>query len=256
MKNEALQLLENALLSRQEKNPLYSLRAFSRFLEVSPAQLSQILSGKRKLSQKHASRFADRLGLSPREKTDFLTSLIAPEIALTHSAENAARENLKEEEFRSIAEWYHFAILSLLETKNAKSDPRWISRRLGIPIATANEAIERLVKLGILERTTKLKQCRPPLQVVSDIPSAAIRKHHRQTLQLAENRLETTPKEMREYHSITFPANPARLKNVEKIIDRFLTDISKEMEDQDASEVYTLAVQLFPATKPTLTEPK
>src|SRR4051812_17731490 len=64
-------ILDRFLRGRQ-RNPRWSLRAFAKQLGVSHSALSEILSGKRALSQKAAVRFAQRLELSPADTKLFL----------------------------------------------------------------------------------------------------------------------------------------------------------------------------------------
>ena len=52
--------------------------------------------------------------------------------------------------FAVISDWYHYAILSLLEVTDARLDPRWISKRLGINRLEARLAIERLKRLSLI----------------------------------------------------------------------------------------------------------
>ncbi|MGZ3699878.1 MAG: helix-turn-helix domain-containing protein, partial [Bdellovibrionota bacterium] len=59
------ELLNEAFAERKAKNPSYSLRAFARYLAISAAALSQVLSRKRDLSKRNALKVAERLGLSP-----------------------------------------------------------------------------------------------------------------------------------------------------------------------------------------------
>ena len=54
-------LLEQELARRQSRNLRYSLRAFARDLQLSPAFLCQVLSAKRGLSAKSADRISNTL---------------------------------------------------------------------------------------------------------------------------------------------------------------------------------------------------
>jgi hypothetical protein len=57
--------LSEELQKRAKKNPGYSIRSFARFLELEPSSLAQILSGKRKLTDKMCQRLGKRLGYGP-----------------------------------------------------------------------------------------------------------------------------------------------------------------------------------------------
>ena len=56
-----------------------------------------------------------------------------------------------QDEFALISDWYHFAILGLAEIKSSKASPLWIAKRLGITHDEAKEAVDRLLRLRIIE---------------------------------------------------------------------------------------------------------
>ena len=58
--NQIGDILKKELTQRQSNNPAYSLRAFARFLEISPATLSQIISGKRGVSVKRLDHIMNK----------------------------------------------------------------------------------------------------------------------------------------------------------------------------------------------------
>ena len=64
--------LKSELQIRKDKNSLFSLRAFSRFLGVSPTALSQCMNHKRNLSRANIEKFCRVLGIDERAKTFFL----------------------------------------------------------------------------------------------------------------------------------------------------------------------------------------
>src|SRR5689334_9211079 len=64
-------LLQREYESRCARNSRYSLRAFARDVGLSPGGLSQVLRGRMGLSEKTASRIAERLGWSRPEQIHF-----------------------------------------------------------------------------------------------------------------------------------------------------------------------------------------
>ena len=68
-------MLNDKLVERIEKNSSYSLRAFAKFLALDSSALSQILHGKRFLSDPRAKILLDKLELSPEEQELFLASI-------------------------------------------------------------------------------------------------------------------------------------------------------------------------------------
>jgi transcriptional regulator with XRE-family HTH domain len=227
------------------RNRSFSLRAFAKTLSVSPASLSQILSGKRPLTLTTAKKICDRLGLSPTEERGVLLALIKTPVSGAQQQPETLQ--LEADRFKVISDWHHFAILSLTEIRGSKPDPKWIARRLGITPLAAQEAMERLKRLKILEvRANSWRQSTRPIWVRSEVPSSAIRKYHRQTLEKAEQALSDVPLEQREFGALTMAINPKRIPEAKKMIRDFQINLNQVLEAGPKSRVYTLAVQLFP----------
>lgn len=62
--------------SRKICDPHYSLRAFSRDMNISVGQLSMVMSGKQRLSADHACRIAIFLNLSEDDFYQFVISTV------------------------------------------------------------------------------------------------------------------------------------------------------------------------------------
>jgi uncharacterized protein (TIGR02147 family) len=244
----AHEFLNHEFQRRKEKNPNFSLRAFAKWLNISPAQLSQMLAGKRPVTLNSLKKIVVRVGLSPGETKTLMNSLLAEKSFIESPRQKLAR-NLKNDQFCLIADWYHFAILSLTRTAGAKADPRWVARRLGISIVQAHKALLLMERLGILQTKPEFKQVGELLDVVSEIPSEAIQKYHKQNLNLAAEKIEMVPLALRQFQSISIPTHPKHLAKLKVLIDEFLENASDIAESSASTEVYNLNVQLFPVTK-------
>lgn len=242
--------LQVELDRRKETNPLFSLRAFARNLGISPAQLSQIISGKRPLTITTAKTIAKALKLSPIE-SDFFWEAVNPDFVDKKKTRlsDEKRKRLKEDEFRLICDWEHFAILSLSEIEDNSSDARWIARRLNIPLNSAADARDRLHRLGLIEvKNSQFKQVSAPLTTTNDIKSESIQRSHYQNLTLAQEKLESVEVSKREYTTVTMATTPKKLKEAKTLIREFKRKLTEFLEDGDKTDVYTLAIQLFPLT--------
>lgn len=234
-------LLLNTLALRQSQNSSYSLRAFARDLKVSPATLSQVLSGKRRFSTKNARLVAEALEFSPQQYEKLFSSKIS-------SQDNYFA--LSDDEFHLISDWYCLGILSLARIKSNKANAGWISERLGITRVEAESGLQRLKRLQLIEvREGRLWRTSKALIAGRDIPSAAIRKYHRSNLQLAIEALERVPMELRDFSAVTFPMESKNLAKAKDLIQRFRVELAELLESEDAKEVYTFALQLFPLTR-------
>jgi len=217
------------------------------------AVITKMMTGKRSITLKSLEKISHRLGFSPIEKKELMHSFLTDK-KLVATKEFKKTLNLQDDQFRLIADWYHLAILSLAQIKGAQANPTWIARRLGISIEEANQALLRLVRLGIVRTKPIFKQIVPPFEIVSDIPSEAIRKYHRQSLGLAIEKIDTVPLKKREFQNVSIPLNPSQVEKLKKDIDELLETASEVSNRNDATEVYNLSVQLYPVT--TLQETK
>ena len=236
--------LQTELTRRRTKNSLYSLRAFARDLGIGVGSISEVMSGKRDLSRKNLLKVLQSLELSNEQKKIFMD----PSTVVQRTPEQE-HQLLIEDQFKLISDWYYLAILNLAKLKVNRATPKWICERIGIEPYQAIEALERLQRLGLLKiDKNKLERTSRPLTTSNDLPSTAIRKHHSQNLELAEKAIHNVPVELREYGSVTMAVN---LKNLTKLKELLLKTRKKAadlLEDEQATEVYTLSFQLFPLT--------
>ncbi|WP_413577750.1 TIGR02147 family protein [Bdellovibrio sp. HCB290] len=223
---------------RYSLNPKYSQNAFARDLGVSPTALSQFLSNKRDLAPRNVVRVVEALGLPfniAQEKRESDTSHFGAKLDV--------------DVFSLIAEWHHFGILNLVEVSSIKSAGD-ISKRLGISEKTAEEALTRLMELGMLERSQKVyKRTGKTLDAGTDIPSAALRRHNREKMELAIASLETVALEERDVSSLTLAFDPSKMADVKNEITKFKKRIYKLCKSGQAREVYSMNVQFFPLSK-------
>ncbi|MBI3016446.1 MAG: TIGR02147 family protein [Deltaproteobacteria bacterium] len=251
--------LEYELTKRTQKNPHYSLRAFSKTLKMSVAQLSRILSGTRPLTLKASEAITEALALSPEEK-NHLIQLIITKGQRQHSSSTQKRSHastnkdtfldLSIDAFTTISKWYHYAITELTFLKAFQSDPIWIAKILGINANEARAAIGRLKRLGILEeKKGRLTKASKPLTTTQDIPSAAIRSFHKEVLEKAILSLEQHEVHERDMSSMVMAADPKNIKTAKEKIKKFRRSLCKFLESGKPSRIYTLGIQLFPLSK-------
>ncbi len=185
-------ILRRELERRCQNNPRYSLRAFAKALGMSPTALSFVLSGKRPLSKKAAQNVINILSLSQEECAIFMKwsegckkrDTANSKIPAPHPNEvNAYQFSL--DSFSFISDWYHYAILSLLEVSGSRFEAKWISRHLGITETEARSAIDRLMRMEIVEKIDGRWKQRPgPICIGHYLPTAATKKFQKQLQRL------------------------------------------------------------------------
>lgn len=152
--------------------------------------------------------------------------------------------------FSLIADWYHFAILELLQIPSAQAESSWISKKLSISRQQAEDALKRMVRLGLLKKTDSgLEVTNENNATTNDVPSEAIRSFHLQILQKAITAL-TSPAEAREISSSLLAFDPAELAAAKQMIRQFRRNFSKKFGAKRAnSSVFALCTQFFSLTK-------
>lgn len=249
------QWLSAELAQRKASNPRYSLRLLAKRLGISPGRLSEYISGKRPITSEQADKIADRLGLNLQRRTEFLTLANRRiekqfDTAEPTSHSDAKFRQLSADAFNVVADWYHFAILSLMDLDDFEMNAAWIGARLGIPKSTAQGALKRLKNLGLIEKVSGIWQKRESQHMTThDVPSAALKISHRQTLQQAIEALDEVPIELRDITSITMAVNPKTIPEVKRLIKSFRRKVASVMEASEKTEVYNLNIQLVPVTR-------
>jgi plasmid maintenance system antidote protein VapI len=239
--------LQGELLRRCEKNPGYSLRSFARALQLSPSSLSRILKGERAISETTKKRLIPLLGLSPEEAVSLS---IDKDPALGQAYQ--LRE-LSHDSFALISDWYHYAILELTQLRSFQPKAHWIASALGITVSEVNAAIERLLRLGLLNMTQDgdwLVSAGSNTNVSQEILASAHRKLQKQILEMALEAVEEVPIKQRDQSSMTMAISTRRLPEAIEKITSFRRELCAFLEqDGDRDEVYQLSISLFPLTQ-------
>lgn len=242
-------VLKDCFQKGREQNAVFSMRSYAKQLGVSSAALSEIMHGKRRVSRKIALRFAERLGLDAAA-TGRLVDLFDDAKTAKESCP-AARIPLAEDQFKMIADWYHFAILSLADTKDFRAETSWIASRLGIDKDMAASAMERLGRLGMLtwDDRGRLRFKHAAYKTSDHIASAALRASHAANLDLGRKALDDVPLEKRDFTAITMAVDPERLASAKVMIREFRDKLCSYLESGDRTQVYKFCMQLLPLTQ-------
>ncbi|MGH9838782.1 MAG: DUF4423 domain-containing protein [Blastocatellia bacterium] len=141
--------LQAELARRCLANPQYSLRSFALHLGIDHSTLSQLLRGKRALTEKTIAKLGGRLGLASEE----IAAFVAQErlIAAGDSAASLEIRQLTMDTVSVLSDPTHRSILELMRLDEFTPDSRWIARVLNLTVDEVNVAVTRLAHLGLLE---------------------------------------------------------------------------------------------------------
>ncbi|RYZ85318.1 MAG: TIGR02147 family protein, partial [Proteobacteria bacterium] len=241
--------LRDELVQRCKRNQAYSLRAFASSLELDASTLSKLLNGKRPLGRKLILQLGAKIGLTAEETSAYLASGEADE----SSVERLKFEQLSLDRFAVVSDWYHFAILELMQVEGFQSDAVWIASALGMKSAEANAAIDRLTRVGLLE----VKEDGSWLDLSGgfttsigpDMVSSAHRRLQEQLLQKATDALATVPLEERDHSTMTMAVDRSRLPEAREKIRRFRRELAEFLVAGEVqNEIFNLNIALFPIT--------
>ena len=243
--------LRERLDQLKTKNTSFSLRAFARLLEVSPASLSEFLNGKRVLSPKMVMKLAEKLCLNPEEFSDLNDKLNRDKKGLSHTPESDRKVvQLQNDQYYLVADWIYYGIKNLAKTKDFQSDSKWIAQRLKTTQKKVSDALERLLRLGLLKYNHEgvLVHGEVELMTSEDIPNTSIKKRHSENLEAAKESLYVDDVMLRDFSCATIAIDPKRIPQAKKMIREFQDQLFDFLEGGEKTEVYEVCMQLFPRT--------
>ncbi len=261
-KNFHVHVLKREFDERQKRDPKFSLRAFARMIEVDPSAVSAIFKGKRSLPKKNAESVAQILQLDEKETYLFKESIfnknkvMTPEDeAVEHAQLKSVYHDIKENarNYAIIAEWEHYAIISLMDLEDFQNDEMWIAERLGIDYQRAREVIKNLLQANIITvdpRNNVWHKNYERLNTTDMVPSKAIRASHEESMRMAIEKMHSLPIDERTMSSSTFCMDRTKIPMANKLIKEFRRKLIELMEAGKKTDVYQIQVQLFPLTEP------
>jgi uncharacterized protein (TIGR02147 family) len=256
-------ILKIELADRIALNPAYSLRAMAKQVKLSPSMLSALLTGKKYISAERAFSIAKALKFD-KKKNEYFVTLVQLETVKSEELKNSLIEKLLVlapqdksrtldlDVFRVISDWYHLSMLELTHVDDFSLNPATAAQALGISKMEAEVAIERLLRLELLEKDSKgrLGKAENLILATSPIPNQALRKYHEQMLKKASESLETQTPDQKFVGSETFAFDEKHLKKATEIIEECFTKIiNLAGSKKNKKQVYHLGIQMFRLTK-------
>lgn len=241
-------LLNANYLQRKNRNPRYSIRAFSRDLGISSGRINNYLNGSEIPAEKNLERMISALKLTSKKAT-----------ALKKAAQTSRYLNrglgfskaLNEQEFSQISSWQTWSILTLFQSSDFQPTTEWISKKMDFSISQVEKSLQQLEHAGLICKKSPFYEltCKN-VTTTNDIPSQSIRQFHKQFIKLAENSLDQIPVEQRDISSITMCVNPEKVAQVKELIWEFRSRVNSLMEDStNNNQIYQLNIQLFPISQ-------
>ncbi|MBT3979893.1 MAG: TIGR02147 family protein [Bacteriovoracaceae bacterium] len=252
-------ILKKEFQKRVKKNSLYSMRAFSRDLDIPTSRISKIFNSKGGLSIEYARKIGGALGFG-EEKLNHFCDLVEVEHGRNFSDRELAKIRLRKYEsddndiqleidkFKILSEWYHFAILELTYLDKFRSDSAWIAKSLKISERQADDAIYRLISNGLMtkDENGKLKATDDSSYVRGGFPSDAIKAFHEQVIEMARTALFEQSVDDRSYSSVIMAMDSRLIGQIKETIHKFNNELYRIIDSSPVKDsVYCLGTQFF-----------
>ncbi len=252
----------------------FSYRNFARLCQfASPNFMKLVIEGKRNLSHEASEQIAEGLKLH-KDESRFFIALVKFNQASTDEEKQKYYDELKdilpkqkrrilsEDSMIYLSHWLYPVLREMIEQKQFKEDPYWISRRLygDVKPMQISQALNFLKESGFIFKNEKGKwACKDNFVISSDeIKSLGIRNYHRQMLELAKEMLEKVEMSKREYGALTLSLADEdlaefkdKLKNFRQSIHEWAVNKLKNKNPSPEKDnlVVQLNFQMFPHLK-------
>jgi uncharacterized protein (TIGR02147 family) len=150
-----------------------------------------------------------------------------------------------------IPDWYHFAILALTSLSEFRADSRWIARVLDISVDEVNVALQRLIRLDLLDMAAADRWVDRSGDVtvsIETLGAGTIERQQDQSRRLSISALRSIPIALREHSTITLAVNSDRLARAFELTARFRQQLIDLLRDGPADDVYQIEIAIFPVT--------
>jgi len=254
-------LIKEIIEKKNAGNRRFSLRTLAKKMQIPSGRLSEIFSGKRRLTDYYLEKIFVALKLSEEEvalirNAHYKETYTDPEESSNHEATLLTREHIDQ-----LISWKLYAIMSFLETtayteiaqgKSASSfHTEEIGKALSLPTAEAQALLKTMEFARFIEWNDAKKKWLTRLSNTTtgyDIPSQAIQNYHLKILDLAKEKLPKVSVANRDYSSMTMTLDPKDLVRAKKMLRDFRQKFTAKLEASPRKKVYQLSMQFFPLT--------
>lgn len=157
--------------------------------------------------------------------------------------------------FNSIKDWHNLVLQMMVGTPEFREDYVEISNRLKKKVTPTQvkKGIETLIKVGLIVRnpvTGSLEKNEPELrETTHDIPSEAIREHHKGMINRALEEVDEGLVSERHLNSLTLRFNPNDTTTAKSFILNFVKDFNEKFYNSESNEIAQLNIQFFGHTQ-------
>lgn len=257
------QLLKDLYLDTKRRKPFFSYRYIAQKVGFSSAGFfSNILQGKRNISNETIFRFAELFKFSKRQ-TEFFELLVHFNQAKQHERRRFYVEKLlgfKRSRFFLLAadqyeyfdKWYYVAIRELLNYFPFRDDYKLLGRMLrpAISPSEAKKAVDLLERLKLIEQRPdgSYRVTDAVVTTGRELTSVAVHNFQRATIDLAKESIDRFARTKRLISTLTLNLSEEAYKAIEDKLVEFEREVLELVQNDrnDPDRIYQFNFQVFP----------
>lgn len=242
---------------RRSEEPHFSLRnACEGTRRCSPALVSSIVKGRRRLTLDRVDDFARILDLTADEKS-YLRRWIESDREAGPPDDSDVQPRKKRAPSRPVSnhllsDWLNVYVKDASRLVGFKPNSATVYRLLGA-LATPKRierSLQFLMREGFLRRTLdgQIVEDHPLVTTTDEIPNDKIRAFHKQALAIAQRGIDIFPLSMRRESAVVMPINDEHLEEIKDILKDAYQRILQFAEDHasDNQRLYQVVLNLSP----------
>lgn len=260
------EFLKDAYEERHASDWRFSHRYIAEKVGFDSSMFNKILQGKRNLTARQISSFAEIFCRDDREKKYF-ADMVAFNQAKTHSESRQYLEKLvatkeckvetvAKDQFEYFDHWYHAVIRELVTIYPYVGDAAALGLMVRPPITASQvkSSIALLERLSMIRKnpeTGLYEQTQGLISSGSESYSTAVNSYIQQNLDVATSAMDRFSREERNLSTLAFGCDENTYNELVEMVRRFRREVlAKVGQCEKPNRVFQLGMQLFPLSDP------
>lgn len=247
MYQDVVYAINSEFSARKLRNSSYTLRAYARDLDISPAYLSLVLNKKVQISKKKAKHIIQSI-YSPKESKQLLSLIETIEERFFFKGQIPEYKKVYSQ---ITLTWAHYATLEAFNLCNFSLNIEQLSNQLGIEPENLQKIINDLINLNaIYEENGELKSNELSFSTIKDKNTTKSRKQmQKDLLNKSLKAIDSVDIKKRNHTSMTIAINDTVIDKMKERIQTFQRELCNEASSLSSNKenaVYQLQISLFP----------
>lgn len=250
---------------RKSSQAQWALATWARKLGLgATTSLTMVLNGQREPGKEMLSKLVTYFKFAEKEKAYF-ESLVklskynddpkVKALLMEHLASLSPQKNfalLDSKTFEIISKVLYYTLRQMVMLPHFCEDPAKIKSLLRFQATEGQiaKALTTLEEVGLFERQgERLVRTNIKTTTQNDVASEAVRRFHKEAIELGLNALDEVDVVEREFQTLTLNIKLSDIPKAKELIRNFKIKFDQEIETQAGDSTYLFSMQLFPLTK-------